>query len=295
MARMNWRGALALAATLLLASPLAEAEVYRDAAGTLVPAAAVTAPVVIGSVPIPSVGPSSASYGLPGDPQVYWALTIENTGGGAGYVALGAAGASANSIYIGAGSSKCINTQGQRSLSAYSPTSTAIQVTQANGCISNGNPGISGVGTLPTSDAAAQALLATNNCTQPCPVAQLGDQSVYLAWGGTTNAALTNTAGAVSIQTTALNLMSVDCANPNTSKVYLQFFDSAASITLGTTAPTMIVECPPGNGTSDGLGDYKYTGLKFVAGLRIDATTTPTGATAPTSAVSASIAYKLGN
>lgn len=150
-------------------------------------------------------------------------------------------------------------------------------------------------GDLRAFDTTVAADIVSGQCTQPCPVKQLGDQSTYEAIGGTGNAALTNTAGALQILTQANNLMRIECWNPNTTPVFLQLFDSATSITLGTTIPTKSIECPAGNGTQDGIYDHEYNGIKFTAGLRVVATTTRTGSTAPTTAVPASIGYALGN
>lgn len=150
-------------------------------------------------------------------------------------------------------------------------------------------------GDLRAFDTTVAADIVSGQCTQPCPVKQLGDQSTYEAIGGTGNAALTNTATGLSIQTQAINLMRIECWNPNTTPVFLQLFDAATGITVGTTVPTKSIECPAGNGTSDGIYDHEYNGIKFAAGLRVVATTTRTGSTAPTTAVPASIGYALGN
>lgn len=65
------------------------------------------------------------------------------------------------------------------------------------------------------------------------------------------------------------------CYNPNASVEYIQVFDSAATVTVGTTAPTMAIP----------LAASTVTALPFPAvmlnGLQLAATASATGSTAP--------------
>lgn len=69
------------------------------------------------------------------------------------------------------------------------------------------------------------------------------------------------------------------CYNPNAGVVYVQVFDSAGTVTLGTTPPTLAIPLPP----------TAVTQLPFPAvmlnGLQLAATTTATGSTAAGSAL----------
>lgn len=74
--------------------------------------------------------------------------------------------------------------------------------------------------------------------------------------------------------------------NPNTSQVFLQLFDAAlASVTLGTTAPTLSLLIPAGNAGEYGArSEVMYRPPNFRTALTYAITTTATGSTAPTSA-----------
>jgi hypothetical protein len=73
-------------------------------------------------------------------------------------------------------------------------------------------------------------------------------------------------------------------SNPNSGTIYVQFFDAATTsgITLGTTAPKFWIAVPPTNGVTDGTS---VPGIAFQSGVVIAATTTPTGNTAPGTAI----------
>jgi hypothetical protein len=73
-------------------------------------------------------------------------------------------------------------------------------------------------------------------------------------------------------------------SNPNTSEVWIQFFDKLATdVTVGTTAPDLSYPCPPGDGSNSSTSvvigsDSK---LQFDTGCTYAITTTRTGSTAP--------------
>ena len=93
-----------------------------------------------------------------------------------------------------------------------------------------------------------------------------------------TNPALTATL--VVAQATPGTLVYWNISNPNSSLVYVQFFDAAATggITLGSTAPKLSIAVPPTNGVTDGVS---VPGIAFQKGVVIAVTTTANGASAP--------------
>lgn len=88
-----------------------------------------------------------------------------------------------------------------------------------------------------------------------------------------------------------ISLSYFNLSNPNSTLAYVQFFDAAATsaVTVGTTAPTFFVAVPANGGVVDTspLVDYQ-----FKKGIVVAATTTPTGNTAPGSAVPVQIFTK---
>lgn len=72
----------------------------------------------------------------------------------------------------------------------------------------------------------------------------------------------------------------LSCYNPNSAVAYVQFFDTAGAVTLGTTAPRLAVGLAPSATTTLPLAR-----AVFLNGVKIAATTTATGSTAPTTAV----------
>jgi hypothetical protein len=108
-------------------------------------------------------------------------------------------------------------------------------------------------------------------------------------WSPSFQSALTNTKVLVKGSAGALGgYLSV--WNPNTSVVYIQVFDAAlaATPTLGTTVPNAVIAVPP---QAAGPGEVTV-GIPVAAGIVIAATTTPTGLTAPSSALVATLLYK---
>ena len=93
------------------------------------------------------------------------------------------------------------------------------------------------------------------------------------------------TATAVLASPGITNLTGYNIANPNGATVFVQLFDaaSAAAVTLGTTAPTLVLSIPA-SGVLDGTQASPVT---FANGLVVAATTTATGSSAPGTALSA--------
>lgn len=119
-------------------------------------------------------------------------------------------------------------------------------------------------------------------------VGAAGGTSTFSAVGGTGTALLTNSA--VAVDASPGNLYGVNFYNPNSSVVYVQFFNVAAgSVTLGTTVPKLSYPIPP-----NGWMDTNFAGaqITFSTAITVAATTTATGNGAPSTGVTANILYK---
>lgn len=111
-----------------------------------------------------------------------------------------------------------------------------------------------------------------------------GPLSAYLAWSGTTNAALTN--AIVFPKASAGIFRGGVFYNPNSSIVYLQIFNLATGGTLGTTVPIYIIPLGP-----NAIWNEPIKNIYGSSGIGIAATTTPTGNGAPATAVSGTVLY----
>lgn len=84
--------------------------------------------------------------------------------------------------------------------------------------------------------------------------------------------------------------------NTDAAPVYLQCFDvaSGTTVTLGTTVPTFVIPYPANSTAANGVSDRfeLAVGANLANGLKIAATTTPTGAGASTNGLTGSIFYK---
>lgn len=149
-------------------------------------------------------------------------------------------------------------------------------------------------GNTRTVDSTVNTSVLAGQCTQPCPVAQLGDQNQYDATGTPQNAALTGTL--VLVTGSAANFMSIECRVLATGAgAWVVLWDAATTgaVTKGTTAAKKTIYCPPGNGTAYGQFDHEYNGVKFTAGIVAGSfTDTTAGSTATTLT---SIGWKAGN
>jgi hypothetical protein len=81
-----------------------------------------------------------------------------------------------------------------------------------------------------------------------------------------------------------LTISYINATNPNTTLAYVQFFDAATAgaVTVGTTAPAFFVGVPAFGG---GVDTPQLVPYQFRKGIVVAATTTPTGSTAPGSAI----------
>lgn len=114
------------------------------------------------------------------------------------------------------------------------------------------------------------------------PVTVASDQpSVPGAGAGWTNvleSALSTTVS--SVKASAGEFGGYFCYNPNTTVEYIQVFN-ASSVTLGTTTPLMSLGIPPSSAANLNIRN----GINFSTAIQVAATTTPTGSTAPTTAL----------
>jgi hypothetical protein len=78
--------------------------------------------------------------------------------------------------------------------------------------------------------------------------------------------------------------------NPNSTVAYVQFFDVAGGtgVTLGTTTPVLTIGIP----ATAAANLVDGTGLAFARGIKVAATTTATGSTAPSTGLDANIFFQ---
>lgn len=100
---------------------------------------------------------------------------------------------------------------------------------------------------------------------------------------------LSNTAQTV--KASAGTVVWVECYNPNASVAYLQTFDVAGAVTVGTTAPK--ASYPVAATSSTGVVPASVNGPVFYSSaIKIAAATTPTGGTAPSTGLQCDVAYR---
>jgi hypothetical protein len=92
----------------------------------------------------------------------------------------------------------------------------------------------------------------------------------------------------VTVKSSAGELGAYHCLNPNASAAYVQIFDTAGAVTVGTTTPVLSLGLP----ASDG-GNLEWgMGVHFANAIKVAATTTATGSTATSTAVDCNFAFK---
>ncbi len=81
--------------------------------------------------------------------------------------------------------------------------------------------------------------------------------------------------------------------NLNSSPAYLQCFDTIGAVSLGSTAPTFVIPLPANSTAANGAADrFDLTvGVILNNGLKVAATTTPTGASTVSTGLSGTIMY----
>jgi hypothetical protein len=121
----------------------------------------------------------------------------------------------------------------------------------------------------------------------------LSSESGFLTYR---NTALTNTA--VAVKATGGSVMGWNFVNPNTTPVYVKFYNIvAASVTVGTSAVTLTILVPPGDGTTPGMFFLEPDLIPIEVFSTAIAITCVTGLadnnnTAPSTAIHASVRYK---
>lgn len=163
-------------------------------------------------------------------------------------------------------------------LSATTANATAIKVDASGATIntalsqigaaavSAGN-GVSGTGVQ-------RMTLASDSTGQVAPAANATSTGVSINF----QTALTNSK--IAVKASAGNMYGWHIYNPNNAVTYIQLFNLAsASVTLGTTAPTMVLVVP----AQGGIDDYLPVPITFGTAITLAATTTASGLTAPTS------------
>jgi hypothetical protein len=76
--------------------------------------------------------------------------------------------------------------------------------------------------------------------------------------------------------------------NPNSSAAYVQFFDTAGTVTLGTTVPTLAFGFPATSAANILINE----GITFANGIQLAVTTTATGNTAPSTGLDVNVFFQ---
>lgn len=103
--------------------------------------------------------------------------------------------------------------------------------------------------------------------------------------------ALTNTA--VAVKASAGRLYGYHIFNPGTALAYVQIYNvAAASVVVGTTTPIITLAMPSNSSSNVGVDHLFSTPVTFATAIAVAATTTPTGGTAPGTAIVVNVFYK---
>jgi len=106
-------------------------------------------------------------------------------------------------------------------------------------------------------------------------------------WSVNSQTGLTNTK--VAVKASAGTFGGYMIYNPNSSAAYIQIFDVAsASVTLGSTTPTYVITIP----ATAGANLEMTNGINHATAITLAATTSATGSTAPSTALTAFFMYK---
>lgn len=125
--------------------------------------------------------------------------------------------------------------------------------------------------------------------TNTMPVGDTAARAIFVQQGASTPVlanALSTTVKTVAAS--AAQLTFYHCSNPNTSAIYVQVFDISGTVTLGTSTPAISLRFP---GT-DGTANLSQVNLTFANAIKVAATTTATGSSAPSTAVDCNFGYR---
>jgi hypothetical protein len=117
--------------------------------------------------------------------------------------------------------------------------------------------------------------------------------SIWVGGGGSTGNptvpvlanGLSNTA--VTISSGAGVMTSYFVYNPNASVAYVQFYDTAGAVSVGSTTPVWSIGIPATSGAN-----VASLRLSFANAIKVAATTTATGGSAPVTALDANVGYE---
>ena len=76
------------------------------------------------------------------------------------------------------------------------------------------------------------------------------------------------------------------CYNPNSSEAYVQIYDISGAVTVGTSTPKWSIGIPATSGAN-----ISQLGLTFANAIKVAATTTATGGSAPSSSLNCNFGY----
>lgn len=98
---------------------------------------------------------------------------------------------------------------------------------------------------------------------------------------------------AQTIKSSSGRLYFLEVSNPNSADAYLQLYDTAAAITVGTTVPNLSFLVPAGDGTRDGAMDKFFEPpLAFANSIKYACTLTATGSGDPTTGLIVNAGFK---
>jgi len=134
---------------------------------------------------------------------------------------------------------------------------------------------------------------ASSQSTVTAPLfREVNSHGIYTLLSTATTAATPKLANALSTTVTTVDsdsgvLDSYFCWNPNSAVAYVQIFDIAGTVTLGTSTPKWSIGIPP-----TASGNLANINLTFANAIKVAATTTATGSSAPTTALDCNFGYR---
>jgi len=163
----------------------------------------------------------------------------------------------------------------------------SVNTAQVAGTTTDTNSGNKSAGTQRIVIATDQPALTNALLVTPTP-GTTGGWSKWSTPQNNSNAALVATAGGVQVKGSAGTFGGYFCYNPNSTVTYLQVFDLATSVTLGTTRPDLVFGIPANSATNLEI----TLGINMANAIKIAATTTASGSTAPGTGMDVTIFYK---
>lgn len=160
----------------------------------------------------------------------------------------------------------------------------------AGNAISTGN-GASGTGVqrVTIANDSTGTVAATQSGTWTMQPGNTANTTAWLIKDTTTTPILANALSTtvITVNSSAAVLTSYYCYNPNSSAAYVQIFDISGTVTLGTSTPKWSIAIPATSGANlAGLS------LNFANAIKVAATTTATGSSAPSTALDCNFGYR---